>query len=842
MTAPVHPRSAAPQPTRSQPGKAERGGAQQYAADLGVYNPLKQLVPLRDGNTPDTMDSERINRFGYEYNSQTNVLLVRDRQIEYNVRMLCGQQWNVWHPTLGRFFDVSDWLSNDEKAWRKLPVINKLLNWYVITHARLTENPPVLTVLPGPDRIDAEAAEVLDTLFKKDWRDAGMESVHATIMMWVTIAGRAHALSRLDPSVGEWKPWIAAAHLTVVDDHGVPIPDPQHPGQPLKTPMAIPNVPLNADGSPNAVLHAGTAQVQPLGPPHMERSGGVAVDVYSPLQVRAQWGPQLWHTKRWHALQRFLTPEEVFEAWGIEVEPDISDAAAVNIATLERVLYGSGFYGAAQGRLGTGWTDSSVKGALCTVYERWQAPLPYDERLEGTWAEQMVETPENPGGRHTVWTPTTCILDGPRERAWPFVSPIRCFDFITLPGRPSGTTSLEVLLGPQRSYNQSRSQLMEQAALLGNPQTVIDEDSGIQPNQMTNEPGKIYTAAKRPGVAAVEYIAAPGVSPDVIKAIAFAAQEIDEMGGLRGTEGSAPTDGSSGELVKELRFNADRLLGPTARAAVAEYGRLAEDWRELYKLIYTAQSIIAINGQDNLAETITVIPMMLTDAHVNIVPDVESMLPEGRGERQARAERMWKDGAWGDPLSEDAREIYLEQARFPNYMRMSRPNGIDIDTARQENGKMLTGQLQQPVLPWYDHAAHLRVHERYMKRPEFLKQPQQVQLAFFFHRQQHIIQLQAMIAQQKQQMFEDAAIQAQLTAEAKGATNPAPAPAKGPAGPGPITPQKQAQSTAPRSGAPPQKKPPAPGQQGTRRPARPRSTPGSATESKSPTGMTSPPR
>lgn len=706
----------------------------------GPYNVLKNVVPLRsDPSMPDRYDPERIMSFTYDYQNQTNALLIRDRQIEYNVRMLCGQQWNQWHPTLGKFFDTSEWLTNDQKTWRKLPVINKLLRWYIITHSRLTENPPILTVLPGPDRIDAELAEVLDQLFKKDWRDAGMEAIHDQLMTWVVVAGAAYAVSRIDPGAGEWQPWVGSAQLPIVGPDGLPVLDTL--GQSMLTPIPIPNQPINADGSPNAYMGP-NGQAVALGPPHIERTGGVAVDVYSPLQIRGQWGPQLWHKKEWHAVQRFLTPQQVYEAWGVEVEPDLSEQAAANIATLERVLFGNGFYGSSTGRLGTGWVDSRVKGPLCTVYERWDKPIPFNQKLQGTWAEDMIETPSNPGGRHSVWTPKAMIRDGAREVAWPNVSPIRCFTFVNLPGRPTASTPLEMLLGPQRAYNASRAQIMEQAALLGNPQIVVDEAAGIQASQLTNEPGKIYTATKRPGVKAVEVVEAPGVSPDVLKSIEFAAEEIDELGGLKGTEGQAPTADASGALVSELRYNADRLLGSTARRNVAEYGRMADDWRALYPLIYTTQTVIAVTGQDNLSETITVLPLLFQQGHAHVVPDAESMLPEGRGERQQRAYQMYKDGLFGDPSSNDAKEIFLEQSRFPNYSRLSRPGGVDRTTAEQENGKILTGQLQQPVLQWYDHALHLSVHERYMKSPEFLKQPPPVQQAFALHRQLHIIALQ----------------------------------------------------------------------------------------------------
>jgi hypothetical protein len=713
----------------------------------GTYNPLLQVVPVRQSPLePDPkVDGQIIERFSAEHSAQSEVLIVRDRQIELNVRMLLGQQWNVWHPVLGQFFDTASWLSDAEKAYRRTPVINKLLKYFMVTHSRLTEGQPILTMLPGPDRIDAELASTMDALVKKDWRDAGMEDVHDLLMMWLVVAGRAHAISRIDLGAGEWQPWIAEAPLPLEGPDGLPIPGPD--GRPMMTPQPIPNVPLNADGSPNAVMLT-SGQVKPLGPPHMERIGGIAVDVYSPLQVRGQWGPQPWHKKRWHDVVRFLTPEEVYEAWKVEIEPDVTATDAVNVATLERVLFGSGFFTGALGRLNSGWSDSRAKGALCTVHERWEKPIPFDERLTGTWAEVLIETPENPGGRHTIWTPKQIISDGPREEAWRFTSPVRCWDFVRLAGRPGGVTPLEMMISPQRAYNRGRGQLEEQAALLGNPQLTADSQFGVLPEQIDNRPGHIYVGLKRPGVKSMEYLEAPPVSADVIKSLEFSADEIEEIGGMRGLEGGAPSRNASGDLVEELRFNADRILGATSRRMPAEYARMADDWRLLYRRVYTDQMIIAINGDDQLAETLSVLPEVFKEGHVNIMPDAESMLPEGRGERQQRAERLWMAGAFGDPKANESREAFLQLSRFPNYARMARPGGADREMAELENGKILMGEFQQPVLEWYDHFVHLTVHERYMKGPQFLKQQPMVQQAFAIHRILHIQQVQRLLAQQ----------------------------------------------------------------------------------------------
>lgn len=708
------------------------------------------MLPLREApNAPDSMDRARIEAYSREYDVQTDVLMVRDRQIEYNIRMLCGQQWNVWNPILGRFQDVSEWLGQEERKWRQLPVVNKLLKWYVSTHTRLTENPPILTWVPGPDRIDAELAEVLDALFKLDWRRANMDAVHAQMMTWLVVAGRAHIVTRLDLTKGEWKPWVADEHLPMIAPDGRPMMGPD--GQPMMTPEPIPDMPIGPDGKPRAVWTPDGPQL--TGQAHQERTGGISCDVFSPLQVRGQWGPQLWHEKAWHAVQRFLTPEQVFEYYGVEVEPDLVGDDAQNVAILERVLYGSGFYGIMRGLSGgTGYPDQNVRGPLCTVYERWDKPLPFNPRHIGSQLEPFMETKEHPGGRHMVWTPKGVISDGPREVRWPYVSPVRCFDFLQIPGRPSGTTPLEMMLGPQRSSNKRTQQIDEHAAVSGSPQRIVYDDGGIQPDQVDNSPTKVYLATRSAsGGPPIDWSAPPALSADVYRAREYSDRAIEEIGMTGGTGGEPPTDDPSGELIKELRYDEDRYLGDTSRRTAGEYGRMGEDWKALDAVMYTVEDVVVINGEDNLARTLMVSPMLFQEGIVHCQPDLESTAPEGRGQRQSRAYKLWKDGAWGNPDDPKVRDIFLSISRFPSYGQLARPGGPDRVLAEQENGKFLAGVPAVPLAPWQDDEIHLWILEKFMKSPEFWKQPPNVQKAMEFHRTQHIMQLDAKLMQQAQQ-------------------------------------------------------------------------------------------
>jgi len=685
-----------------------------------------------DGNDghgePDERDSERIAWAIYNWDVQDDVLRRRDRQIEENIRMLAGQQWAVFNPRIGRFVDVTQWMTAEEKKWRQRPVFNKLLSWFIITHARMNENPPIITFVPGPDRIDAMLAATQDVIFKTKWREVKMSEVWDRASAWIIPAGTVYLQSTIDLDKGDFIEFAGQAGEE--DMEGL---EPEQVDQVNAAQQNGGRVGFDQNGQLQF-----DDEGKPLGPEgaHSERKGDLAVEVLNPVQVRGEWSPAPWHEKAWHMTRSFLSSAEIWQAYGIKLKGGEQSTTGGGSTTgvQERLTYGSGYFGAADPSVfGSDFSqDVSIPDPTHEVFTLWHKPAPF---------ARMNESKEEPGGRLLVCTRKQVLHDTTRPVRYPNTSPIRRFEFVSLPGRPAGgSTPQEAMNFPQRVFNKVAALIIEHANLCANPIKLIDAQSGIEETQITNRPGLAISVNRRERIPPFEWVAPPPLSNDAYKVLEFMAQQIDEMGNLAGTEGDAPTQDASGELVKELRFNSDRFLGPTMRRAAEEFARMAEDWEVLFPVIYDEEEILSYAGTDNVARTILVQPEMFEEGSVNVVADVESMLPEGRGEKQKNITALYANGLFGPPGTPAAVSTFFELSQFPHLGRAGKFGGIHRITADQENGKLLQGVPfnEIPVFEWYNDLVHLLSHEEIMSSPEFLELDPMIQAGFEAHRQMHI--------------------------------------------------------------------------------------------------------
>lgn len=701
--------------------------------------------------TADTLDSARLALVHDRWSAQDSVRLPFERQVEEHCRLLAGRQWDVWSESLGRFIDVSQLFTDVEKLWKQRPVVNYLAYWYLLTHARLTENPPIITFQPATaDRRDAQLAQTLDTVYKTCWADAHVSEASDRLMAWVVAAGTGYLKSYPDDTKGEASPRVGPATVTL-----------PHPETGEPTEMELDGeVPYSASGEPQFEVQQdeeGGLQAVPTADVEYEKDGQICVAVLNPVQVRGEWNAKPWAEKAWHIHRDYYAVAEVEGHWGVEVAPDTSTGtpgAGSGPGYLERLLFGGGYYGATE-RGGaaaiSGATDSSgLSGGssgndpgFVRVDEYWERPMPVNQMK----------------GRHLVVTETKVLYDGPH----PFPkmtgpSPIREFPFVGIPGRPAGTTPMEFLVPLQRQMNKGWAQAMEHQALMTNPMILADDSAGLDDEQFQAIPGAILHGGMRDGRPMVAPFQPPTLSVDFWKTQEMVRDTLMFLGNVTGTEGDAPTEGASGELVSQLRANSDRFIGPTARHMVTEYARMADDWTAILSVLWTRPKLLLVAGEDNVPQTMAVEPQMW-DGNANAVPDVASMLPESRAAKQGRVMAAFTAGLFGPPLDPMTAEKVRPLMQFPNLNRDLQPGGVDAITANHALGKVLLGddpnsiQIYEP----YKLPVWLEVIGKYICAPEFLQNDEPIKAG--------VLQLyqnvkMAAAEQAMQQAGEQAAIQA----------------------------------------------------------------------------------
>lgn len=671
-----------------------------------------EIVPLRsEPDAPDHLDTDRVNLVESRWKSQDTILLPFMRQVEENVRMLAGRQWDVWSEMFGRFVDPMRYMSVDERRWRQRPVMDFLGYWFQVTLAKLTENPPIISWSPQDlDEMSAKLAEVMDPISKKVWNDVELDERIIELLAWALAGGESYLMTRLDATAGPEREMIGPAVLRLERGEGL---------DPIE--RVVDDAPFGENGDPLAELQydemTGEATPHYTGEPAKQRRGVLKVDVCSPLEIRYEWGSNIpWKEKRWIIHRWFLKPSDLKEKWGIEIEPNVYPDFGEESSPgyLERLLFGSGYFGAVRSDVtGVGYSRSEeMLGGLVCGFTMWEKPCD-----------------AYPNGRLLVTAHDKVLFDGDRPCDFECAGPIRKLGFIGLPGRPRESTPLEKMVPLQKRYNRIQAQIAEHVQLSTNPILLIADGVGIDTDDVEARPGLTLAYDPLPsGADPAKWMTPPQLSGDVWTHLNDIRDQMFLLGSITGGEGAAPTTNASGELVEQLRYNIDRPLKSIARNLELAVAGLFEDVLDYLPVVYDEEEIIHLAGDDNVVRTITVMPDLFS-GKVAARPVLESAAPESRDQKQQRLSALFQLGAFGPPETPEARQHFLELSRFPDLTRATRLGGTHRLMAERNLGRLLRGEQAAviPVLRVYDLAVHIEVTAEFMAGPDFLDQPPEVQ-------------------------------------------------------------------------------------------------------------------
>lgn len=663
------------------------------------------------------------------------------RQVEDNVRMLSGRQWDVYINAVGDFVDVSRYFPViEDQQWRENPVFNWVAHYYKLTLSKLTENPPGIGYLPAtPDEIDARLAQVMEPVFKSCWRRMDMPEACFDLYGWVIASARGIAKLKWDPDRGPAEDYEGPSVVSLLTGDGIfrrPLASAPylHLGDGEFMPHLLNDLATGQDGAPMLDPETGLPVFLPsdesddglkFGPPSRERLGDVDVEIVPSVAVITPHGPAPFHRKPWYTHAYPMHVDEIKERWGFEVAPD--DLTFDDVLEL-KLAFGThyGMPGRGTGALGISRISDVAMRDMAMVYEHWMRDVPGHEtlsrgRLTLVAGDEVLYDDTNP-----YW------VDGAHEEV---VMPFEAFDLVKYPFRQEGTSDLEILNPINRAINRRMGGAMdavdfnEQPIILKKRQAGIDEDLNL------NAPGTQVEYTDTNGRAPVERLQAADL-PRASIDLATTLQQWMQMLGSQplGSEGLPVTTDPSGELQREVRFDTDRAWGGTLRKHGYAWGRFAVKMAGILSACMDSGRIFSLSGEDNGWDFIAVEPEIFRGT-VHAFPLPESMVLETRQEKQNRLLSL------RTAFPEIPTEVFVDLLGYPDLARLTRPGGPAWSMAERENLEIMLGGFP-PVLPEHLHEAHLLNHKRRQQTVEYRNAPPNVQASMRAHVRLHEILFQ----------------------------------------------------------------------------------------------------
>ena len=131
------------------------------------------------------------------------------------------------------------------------------------------------------------------------------------------------------------------------------------------------------------------------------------------------------------------------------------------------------------------------------------------------------------------------------------VNPLQFVRYTSIPGRLWGLGAMEPLLDIQLQYNKSRSQIIENAEIIGNPKWLVPKTAGIGPNAITSRKGeKVYY---NPSGGAPTPVTPPSLPGFVLQNASQLQSEMLDVAGVHATSlGKRAIGVTSGKAIEAL--------------------------------------------------------------------------------------------------------------------------------------------------------------------------------------------------------------------------------------------------------------------------------------------------
>jgi hypothetical protein len=196
-------------------------------------------------------------------------------------------------------------------------------------------------------------------------------------------------------------------------------------------------------------------------------------------------------------------------------------------------------------------------------------------------------------GRHAIVTGDVYLYKG----KWATRTfPVQVMRYTEIPGRLWGLGLMQPLLDLQRLYNEQRTQVVHNVALMGNPKWAIPKTAGVNAAALTNKPGeKVYY---NPAGGAPQQIQPVPLPSYVLDSITRTQAEMNDVAGIHSvTMGKRAVGVSSGRAMQVLTERDTSQLQTTQANVERGVRKMATAVLETMKLFYTEEKMARMLDQ-----------------------------------------------------------------------------------------------------------------------------------------------------------------------------------------------------------------------------------------------------
>ena len=277
------------------------------------------------------------------------------------------------------------------------------------------------------------------------------------------------------------------------------------------------------------------------------------------------------------------------------VRADITDFTAQNRIELSAVKYHSPssdqLYVETSGMDNHDQQEVLVK----TFYIKDESTLSIEEEDENG-QKQFIRKKKFPNGRKAVVVNEMLLYNDETGYEDDKVYPYQVFTNYILSRQFWGISDLEPLEGPQRIFNKLLSYILDTLYLTGNPIWIVDSTSGIDTDNLTNQPGLIVE--KEPG-SEVRREAGVALQPYVLSLIDRLREWFDQIAGSQDITRGLPTGGvTAASAIENLQNAAQTRLRLKIRNMDAYLQDFGQTYVSRVLQFYDAPRVFRLTNKD----------------------------------------------------------------------------------------------------------------------------------------------------------------------------------------------------------------------------------------------------